>query len=374
MRTMTDFENRVREALEHSAGGAPGAVGLAEGARSRLRRRRRTVAGVAATAVVFVAVPVGVAVLDRDEARDPRRDSTDVVASDLPAIPDGWRWESWRDVQIAVPGDWTTGAASQWCGSRPPGTVDRGEGFSTMMACSPSISSSVTFREGIAKHPLNDVDGIAQRLTFSGNTVDVVAPDQETLDAIVASAHQFTGADSRGCAATFDHEAVLASSADYLALPDGGPVFVCRYAGVVAEEGTRFVLAESTTLASADADRLLEALATESSGASGSCSGSPEGESTPWAMAIEVRTPQGRVAAATAGDCSVDNVGRTADGEFDSTELLLSATTSSGNAGSPEPVESGEPDQGTGDDFATSSDSATGSGSAPPPVMEGTPR
>lgn len=60
---MSDFEDRVRRGLAAGAEQAPGATGLADGARGRARRRRRMLAGaVAAVAVVAVAVPVGVLV------------------------------------------------------------------------------------------------------------------------------------------------------------------------------------------------------------------------------------------------------------------------------------------------------------------------
>jgi hypothetical protein len=234
---MTDFESRVRETLKAGSEGAPPPVGLAEGARQRWRKRRRTTAAVAATAVVLAAVPIGIVVLGDDGSRS---DKDDVEASDLPNIPDGWRWESWRDVQIAVPGDWEPGNASQWCVGDAPaaGTVDRGEGVSTVVACSPGVSSSVVFREGIAKHPLIDIKGVGKRLTFDGNTVDVVAPDQETLDAIVASANQFDDADSRGCApAIQDLTRSPSAKAE-------GRLTVCRY----TSNTDAYVLAESREL------------------------------------------------------------------------------------------------------------------------------
>jgi hypothetical protein len=249
---MTDFENRVRETLKAGSEGAPPPVGLAEGARQRWRKRRRTTAAVAATAVVLAAVPVGIAVLGGGGSSD---EDSDVVASDLPAIPDGWRWESWRNVQIAVPGHWRDGAASQWCTSShsDPGFVDRGEGVSTLVACVPGVSSSVTFREGIAKHPLVDIKGVGERLTFDGNTVDVVAPDQETLDAIVATAHEFEEADSRGCAPAIQDLSTSPSA------EASGPLTVCRYV-TLPGKADAYQLSESRDLSDEDTAAWLAAL------------------------------------------------------------------------------------------------------------------
>jgi hypothetical protein len=57
---MSDFERRISESLHSGAESAPDALGLAEGARRRLRTRRRRLTTVGAVvAVVAVGVPVG---------------------------------------------------------------------------------------------------------------------------------------------------------------------------------------------------------------------------------------------------------------------------------------------------------------------------
>jgi hypothetical protein len=298
VRTMSDFETRVRETLRTGSEGAPPAVGLADAARRRWRKRRRTTAAVAATAVVLAAVPVGIALLG-DDSSPTRKD--DVIVANLPDVPDGWRWESWRDIQVAVPGDWKDGAASQWCVSSDShaGFVDRGEGISTLVACVPALSSSVQFREGIAKHPLIDIQGVGKRLTFDGNTVDVVAPDQETLDAIVASAQQFDEADSRGCApAIQDFAGPL--------VPGAGPLTVCRY----VSSGEAYALAESRDLTDEESDSWLSALesapAVSESGNACDYDGGTE--------AILVSSADGPVASIEVDPCGGGYV-KTADGE-----------------------------------------------------------
>ena len=298
MRTMSDFENRVRETLRTGSDGAPPAVGLAEEARRRWRKRRRTTAVVAATAIVLAAVPVGIAVL-RDGSSPSKKDDN-VVADNLPEIPDGWRWESWHDVQIAVPGHWRNGAASQWCTSShsDPGFVDRGEGVSTLVACAPGLASSVTFREGIAKHPLIDIQGVGERLTFDGNTVDVVAPDQETLDAIVATANQFEQADSRGCAPA------VQDLGESLSGETTGALTVCRY----TSSGDAYVLAESRDLTEEESADWLARLDAAPSVSESSNACDPGGE------AILVSSPDGAIAFIEQDNCGGGYV-KTADGE-----------------------------------------------------------
>jgi hypothetical protein len=297
VRTMSDFENRVRETLRTGSDGAPPAVGLAEEARRRWRKRRRTTAAVAATAIVLAAVPVGIAVLG--DGSSSKKDN--VQASNVPEIPDGWRWESWRNVQIAVPGHWENGAASQWCVSSDSnaGFVDRGEGVSTLVACLPALSSSVTFREGIAKHPLIDIQGVGKRLTFDGNTVDVVAPDQETLDAIVVTAHQFEDADSRGCAPA------VQDLAESLSGEAAGVLTVCRY----TSSGDAYVLAESRDLTEQESADWLAALDAAPGVSTSSNACDPGG-----GEAILVSSSDGAVAFIEQDACGGGYV-QTADGE-----------------------------------------------------------
>lgn len=238
MRTMSDFEGRVRDALGAGADEAPAAVGLAEGARRRLRRRRVVTSAVAATAVVLAAVPVGLALVGSDDDGGPGRDDVE-VADGLPEVPDGWRWESFRDVQVAVPGTWTGGNITQWCSdpSEETGRVDRGEGVSTLMLCEPEHGYGVVLRAE-AGEPLTSTRGPSERVALGGAVIDVIAPDEATLQEIVGSAHVFEEVDSRGCRATVAEvgEGMLTGS-------PSGALTVCRY-GV----GSSYELQESRVL------------------------------------------------------------------------------------------------------------------------------
>lgn len=48
----------------------------------------------------------------------------------LPPLPDGWRWESYRDVVVGVPGDWaySGGRISDWCAAAGTGSPQPGVG------------------------------------------------------------------------------------------------------------------------------------------------------------------------------------------------------------------------------------------------------
>jgi hypothetical protein len=340
VRTMSDFEGRVRQALGTSAEGAPAAVGLVEGARSKLRRRRTVAAVAMTTAVVLGAVPVGIALL----GDSPDGGSDDVVASTLPTVPDGWRWESWHDIQLAVPANWDEGSPSQYCIGNDPsaGAIDRGDGFSTLVACEHSLGPGVVFRLGAAKEPLVDIEGVGERLSLGGNTVDVIAADQATLDAIVATAHVFDSADSRGCAPLFDADTVMSAGGSFETMADSGSLTVCQYTGTPGDDATTYDLRSSATLDDSAASVLRDAIAAAPTGSSGSCSSDSDGgEPSVVTIAVEVRTSEGRVAASVMTTCDETPL-RTAAGEFDGTELMFGLGQTSGSSSGPVEVDSAE--------------------------------
>ncbi|WP_109507874.1 hypothetical protein [Nocardioides speluncae] len=112
-------EDAFRAAFaEHADRFEPAPLGPVTG-RPRVRRW----AGVVAAASVL-AVLGGTAlavVLSRDDASEPGRE-TDRTTANEPA-PDGWRYESYRDVQVEVPEAWDYDAApgSDWCAAVPGG-------------------------------------------------------------------------------------------------------------------------------------------------------------------------------------------------------------------------------------------------------------
>lgn len=126
---MNDFENRLEQALMTGAESAPGAAGLAAGARARRRqRRRRLVAASAVASVLAIALPATVVGLRGDDGPGPRR-GLDPIQPAQP-ITDVSAWHTVRHdgepfvesgdgtVLIDVPADWervdTSGCEFEW--------------------------------------------------------------------------------------------------------------------------------------------------------------------------------------------------------------------------------------------------------------------
>lgn len=162
---MTDFDQRVRDSLEAAAADSPDAtVSLVPGAQRRLRRRRTVGGVVGAVVLVAVALPVG---LSLGHGSGGRADSTPpVVASDSPppALAEGWRVETWRDLTLQVPDSWGYGSLDQWCvsngGAGPEGlgSVQRPEGVQTLVLCGPLIGYGVKFFDPAVDPP--DLPGL----------------------------------------------------------------------------------------------------------------------------------------------------------------------------------------------------------------------
>jgi hypothetical protein len=98
---MSDFDERVRRALEDESEHAPDASGLAQAARGRLRARRRRLAAVGGVAVLMaVAVPVVALGLGGS-------DGDDLDAADTTAPAGEWKWAVVVDARAEIPGDWS---------------------------------------------------------------------------------------------------------------------------------------------------------------------------------------------------------------------------------------------------------------------------
>ncbi len=267
---MTDFETLVRESLMDASSGAPRAEGLAEAAGRRLarRRRRRTTGAVAAVVLVALAVPLAMSLSGGGGDGGP----PPPIATETPGVvvPDGWRVETWRDLEVQVPESWQYGALSAWCLGGPerpggPGIAERPGGTVPAIGCMPPSNGygvqffdpttdtrNWVYRPGaIWQYQAGDVtvypegSWLGYEVQGSGGVL-VVAPDRATADQILDSARQVEGLDSNGCAPRDD--AMVAVSA-----PGGIFFAVCRY-------GADGWLQQSERLSSADSARALEAL------------------------------------------------------------------------------------------------------------------
>jgi hypothetical protein len=234
---MSDFESRVRDALGAGASGAPEAVGLAAAARGRARARRRTTVAVAAVAVLaLVAVPAGVLAL-RDSGHSGPGVAKDPTDSPSSVVPDGWRTETWHDLEVQVPDDWGYGALSTWCISADqPGdpVVQRPEGAVEMIACIPASGYGISFfdsavvtklgPEGKAREPgdasLPEGAWTGFATVDGGAGVAVVAATEELAQQVLDSAVRVDGVDGNGCAP---------KTAKAPGVGDEDAVSVCRY-------------------------------------------------------------------------------------------------------------------------------------------------
>ena len=267
---MSDFENELRSALKAGVDDELTVGGLADGARSKLRARRRTWSGALAAAVVVAAIPVGLSVLGNDGGSDPQGIVESVSDPAPTGLPDGWHWESYASIEFGVPDSWTPGSTNQWCvnGGLNAAHVSRPNEMQTLVACGPPANgygaaiqdaSAIDFKQGIWKYPADGgayPDGAWMTTMVAGDlAVTVASPDQATAQRIADSFRSFDGADANGCAARNDIPRI--GTAAVMTPPDSGAIVLCTYAG----QATGANLAGSQALSADRGRALLDALA-----------------------------------------------------------------------------------------------------------------
>lgn len=264
-----------RNALRRRADGAPRGQSLAARARARLaRRRRRQVAGATIASVAVIAGVIGIGQLGgggpddggRDVAQDPRRQ-----AAEPPR--DGWRWESYGGIEVAVPDDWGYGVtghppcldpvmAQPYVGR--PGVVPSILCPGTL----PPLSERMPYLWFDSPEPEggSDHDGgwTLETRTVDQVKVTVLSDDAELRREILDSARAIDRTDSHGCSVTHpvtDGPGERPSSVDggLDTVGDVDSISVCRYA--LGED--RLVdrpLVSSSRITGTDADDLVDAL------------------------------------------------------------------------------------------------------------------
>jgi hypothetical protein len=229
---MSDLEQRLAEVLRSGAEGAPDATGLAGGARSRARQRRRThLVNAAVVVALAVAAPATWVAVGGDDG--PRPTDRPQTAADPESTGDGWRWESWHGVTVQVPDTWGEGPLSTWCldGDEPLPRVQRPGGVTASIACTPALGYGLTFQDVDDREefswPVVHQDGggwpeenVVGARGLGGVLVEVVTPDEELAQRVLDSAHAIgADGDPNGCTARLGGDPVV---------PDGA-VSVCRY-------------------------------------------------------------------------------------------------------------------------------------------------
>lgn len=249
---MSEFERRLTRALEERAASPVTTEGLAEGARRRARSRRRAgvLAGVTGVLVVAMGLPLALGLTDREA---PVSGPAVSIGSTPPAtgapgdiswVPDGWRLESWRGLEVAVPGEWEYGSLEDWCagGGRLPHRVDRPGGGVMSIGC-PSLSYGLRFlptdeiprgpEEGDALLASMPPDYAVGWQEVGDAAVMVVTDDGELTKQVLGTVREADARDGNGCPVRQELPAL--GSADWegggeAGLPQGDPVSVCRYA------------------------------------------------------------------------------------------------------------------------------------------------
>ncbi|MGQ0632392.1 MAG: hypothetical protein ACT4P1_15335 [Sporichthyaceae bacterium] len=180
--------------------------------------RARNVATVAALAALLSGCANGSTVADGGPDEPPRTSTptaapTSEPAADSPALPDGWRWESYRDLELAVPADWSYsgGGITSWCADtgrdkRLPGVGRPGAvlGIACPQAEPGEPDPGSLIRNGgtyvnfvSADENLRDEgDRIVLR---RGDLAVVIQAPKELRDQIAATVHTNTGTDAAGC-------------------------------------------------------------------------------------------------------------------------------------------------------------------------------
>lgn len=236
-----DMTAVLARTLRHHAEEAPSVDGLTEKAVAVASRRRRHRINASIAAIVVLAVGIPMAVV----ATVDRGGGTPAVNQAHPT----WRWESYRDVQVQVPPDWTYGVPGPaWCAGRTEGetrhvragAVGRpGAMFAIKCASDyPPVSErenwltfNSTTQVGVRRF---DHGWVEETRRVNGVFVTVFSDDDALRDAILDSAQPIVGADQYGC--TSGHP-VAEDPDDYR--PDAGglppadaveSISVCRYA------------------------------------------------------------------------------------------------------------------------------------------------
>jgi len=271
------FEDEVRSALRSGVGDGLSAAGLADGARSRLRRRRRTTMSIVGAAALVAAVPVGITALNT--GGNGPNDGQMLESSSVTGLPDGWHWESYANVEFGVPDSWKHGTPNQWCvsGDLDQAWVSRPNEVQTLVACLDPTNgygavildvSATDLKSGVWQYPASGHEypaGAWMTSMVAGDLgVSVAAPDKATAETIADSFRAFgDGTDANGCASHQDIPRL--GSATGLTAPDSGAIVLCNYSGWMTGDN----LTGSEPLSAVRAQALLDALATAKDDGSG---------------------------------------------------------------------------------------------------------
>jgi hypothetical protein len=166
-----------------------------------------------------------------------------------PALPAGWRWESYGGLQVGVPGDWGWGNNSQrlrqWCvgDDGPRGPIVGRTGVTTLVGCdgmdsTPRSETALVNTGNVLgfsrnKNRADHVEHEGDRTTVVLDSVEVeVQAPVELRRQIVATIHR-VAVDANGCKSTHPvsdtPQQRPAKPVDLASLTDVTAISACRY-------------------------------------------------------------------------------------------------------------------------------------------------
>jgi hypothetical protein len=247
--------------LRHHAAEAPSVDGLPEkaAALASRRRRRRINASIAAIVVLAAGIPVAVVATTGGTGGT---GGTPPVAEQAGS---GWRWESYRGVQVQVPSDWAYGVLGQaWCAAPPEGEIRPGAvgrpGIVPTIGCSAEYPPAnqrenwLTFGGKQVGERRFDNGWVEETREVNGVFITAFTNDDTLRSAILDSAQPVVGTDRYGCPS--DPKGYR---------PHGGlppastveSISVCRY---TTASDTASPLLSSARIAGEDAKELVDAI------------------------------------------------------------------------------------------------------------------
>lgn len=235
-------ETLVAQSLDRHAAQAPRDDDLLDQVHARLKRRR---SGRAAGALVLAGAAVATGIFGVHSVLDATPSNTPAtkISPGPPAAEAGWRWESYRTIQLQVPSDWGFGITDQnacQIKKKVPGYVGRG-GTNTDVGCrypwpKPEVRSPYVWFNA-RRQPVGiqtTGDGWTQETReIDGVKVAVFTGDDALRQRIFDSITPIVSADANGCAPVLPLSTLQQPRATLASVGTVQSIAVCEYGGEV---------------------------------------------------------------------------------------------------------------------------------------------
>lgn len=196
-------ETLIERTLARRAEQAPSDDHLLTRVHARLRRRRVT-RRTGAALVAATAVAAGIAGVNVLTAGNPGTPAAPSESTTVAGAPDGWRWESYRFVEVQVPDTWGYGTTG-WphCLDKTPRPPYVGRpGYVPMIGCNPKAKEPayVWFGDG-GKAGVRQRDNgwVEETRTMAGMSVTVFSDDADLRRRVLESIRPISETDAHGC-------------------------------------------------------------------------------------------------------------------------------------------------------------------------------